>query len=73
MSSDFLWCIEVHILKAADLKTSLYELIYWELKRFFFPDEFAPALKVRLYCGSSGGGDTKNVSLHISLFLQMSL
>lgn len=68
-SPDFLWCIQVHILKAADLKPSLYI----ENLKDFFQYEFGPALKVRLYCGSLGGRDTKNVSFHILSFLQMSL
>lgn len=31
MSTDYLWWTEVHIIKAADLKSILHKLIYQEL------------------------------------------
>lgn len=63
MSTDYLWWTEVHIIKAAALKSILYKLTYWELKRFF-QYKFVPALKVRLHSGFLGCGDSKNVYLH---------
>lgn len=64
MSTHYLWWTKVHIIKAADLKSILHKLIYWELKRFF-QYKFGPTPKVRLHSGFLGCGDSKDVFLHI--------